>query len=106
MKTAEEIKKEIKKLEEMKPRVARFSAFGDDHHAAIDAQISVLEEEMSEGRVWDFWPDPETNTHDAAMRAMRWMREESPSEGWPELETPAPKKSARRSKAPKHGRKK
>lgn len=44
--TDAQIKKEIKKLKEMKPKVRQFSAFGDDHHAAIEAQIQVLEEDM------------------------------------------------------------
>ena len=43
MRVKKQIDKEIAALKKMKPNVRRSSAFGDNHHAAIDAQIDVLE---------------------------------------------------------------
>lgn len=48
MKTKEEIKTMVEKLKELKPKVRQTSVFGDNHHDAIDAQIRVLEEHMSD----------------------------------------------------------
>lgn len=78
-KTDSEIKQEIKDLKALKPRVRRSSAFGDDHHAAIDAQVEVLEYGLDEDEVEDRadendWPD---NVRDSAMEAARWMAGES-----------------------------
>lgn len=93
--SAEEIDAEIKTLREMKPTVLRSSAFGDNHHDAIDCQITVLEKRMTESAIYDrnegaaedeeFYAD---NERDAALDACRWMNGESdekPSEGWKEL---------------------
>ena len=46
--TPERIKQEIEHLMAIKPTVLRWSFFGDDHHAAIDAQIFVLQTTMEE----------------------------------------------------------
>lgn len=43
MRTPKEIKTEIEKLRALKPRIRRFSSFGDDHWANLEAQIDVLE---------------------------------------------------------------
>lgn len=93
--TQEQITAEIAKLREIKPRVRRSSAFGDDHHAAIDAQVEVLEDRMDEDQIYDrsemaeddigFYSE---NTRDQALEARRWMRGEqdtAPSAGWAEL---------------------
>jgi hypothetical protein len=79
------------KLREMKPHVLAESMFGDDHHAAIDAQIEVLEEGLDQDRTeYRFQDDPE-NVQSAAMDASRWMEGEKiddftpPSESWKEL---------------------
>jgi hypothetical protein len=42
MKTADQIQSEIQKLQVIRPRVRKTNAFGQDNHAAIDAQIAVL----------------------------------------------------------------
>jgi hypothetical protein len=42
MRTDKEIKAEIEKLKAIKPKVRRYTVFGDNHWAAIDAQIEVL----------------------------------------------------------------
>lgn len=47
-KTDKQIAAEIKALEKIKPRVLRYSGFGDDHHAAIDAIVVVLKERLTE----------------------------------------------------------
>ena len=45
--TPEQIKQEIETLMEMKPKVKRYSGFGDDHHAALDAQVDVLKNDLN-----------------------------------------------------------
>jgi len=90
MKTTEEIKNEIEKLATMKPNVRHYSAFGDDHHAAIQAQIEVLENRMDNDDVYDTFGDEDSddfrqNVLDQADYAARWMRDEedaAPSEDW------------------------
>ena len=70
----------------MKPRVRRFSGFGDDHHAAIDLQILVLEERMDADQIGDEFEDTDDNSH--AYECVQWMNgdvEEAPSTGWKEL---------------------
>jgi len=95
--TAKKIKEEIEKLETMKPTVRVRSVFGDNHHEAIDAQIEVLTENMSEEEVIQKFPSIEEdeedgfkqNIIDAAMEAALWLSGEteagSPSDGWKEL---------------------
>lgn len=97
MKSRKQIEEEIIALEEIKPRVRRFSAFNDDHHAAIDAQIEVLRENLSEDDIFDrqdgasedelFSADNEV---DAAREAAFWRDDDdyedgSPSSQWEEL---------------------
>jgi hypothetical protein len=91
MRTQKEIQGEIKKLEEMKPRVRRFSGFCDDHHAAIDAQLEVLNCEV-EGEDFEDQIDSGNWTEhdrDNAQRALDWMErttdDPAPSEEWTEL---------------------
>jgi hypothetical protein len=74
-KTEAEIKAEIAALQEIKPKVRRYSAFGDDHHAAIDLQIHVLELDLD-------WSDIEEyagEEYDAASETIQW-REGSATE--------------------------
>jgi hypothetical protein len=78
MRTKEQIAEQIKLLTELKPKIAQRTHFGDDNHAAIDAQIKVLEEQADEQRVWDLadeegWPD---HTRDSALEAAMWLNEE------------------------------
>lgn len=51
--TKKQINQQIAALKKMKPRVLRQSLFGDDHHAAIDAQVSVLKNRLTESDVYD-----------------------------------------------------
>lgn len=96
--TAKEIAAEIAKLREMKPTVLRASMFGDNHHDAIDAQVEVLEQRMSEDEVFDKYPfgdegegedDVAENVHNAARDAALWLAGESddgnPSKNWESL---------------------
>ena len=85
-KTDEEIDAEIATLREMKPRVRRLTAFGDDNHAAIELQIFVLEERMDTDQAGDEYDDADEYSH--ATEAIQWMEgeiETAPSEGWKEL---------------------
>ncbi len=65
-----QIKKEIETLKAMKPKVRRHSAFGDDHHEAIDAQIRVLEERME---LMDIDENFEGEVHSNAQDARSWL---------------------------------
>lgn len=93
MRTNEEINTEIAALKEMKPRVRRATAFGDDNHAAIDAQIRALSERMDEDEIYEEWPveeDEECRDRDLARDAIAWMNGESderPSADWADLES-------------------
>ncbi len=84
----EEIQKEIETLREMKPKVRQFSAFSDDHHAAIDAQIEVLEEDLDDDDVYERFEEDAQNILDEAIHALEWMNgenDEAPSVGWADL---------------------
>lgn len=90
MKTDEEIKTEIGILKEMEPIVRCISDGGADHHAAMAAQVSVLERRMSEDSVWYKYGDANAgeyakNVLDAALAANRWMKSDeanTPSKEW------------------------
>lgn len=74
MKTPKKVEKEIAALLKLRPKVLHRSAFGDDHHAAIDAQVTVLKDRLSESDIWDLaeaegWAD---NVRDAALLAWEW----------------------------------
>ena len=92
MKTNEQIDAEIAALNEMKPSVRHRSAFGDDNHEAIEAQLSVLRERMDTDEIYDTWGDEDTdefaqNVLDEALAARHWLigDEEAPSVGWASL---------------------
>lgn len=79
-----------KALAKLKPKVLRSSAFGDDHHAAIDMQIRVLDERMTEDEVYDAQSveDLPDNVADAAIEAVRFRNGEAKEDlvtGWKEL---------------------
>lgn len=95
--TEARIKQEIQKLLTIQPHVVQRSAFGDDHHAAIDAQIAVLEQRMTDDDVYENYPfdnpDAENeapeNVHSAALEAAKWLAGESDEKdlvsSWKEL---------------------
>ena len=84
------IKAQITALREIKPKVLRRSAFGDDHHAAIDAQIRVLEKGMTENQAENYFDGDPDNIQDAVRDALAWVegRYEAAAdlvESWKEL---------------------
>lgn len=91
--TQDEINAEIAKLQEMRPRVRQFSAFGDDNRAAIDAQVAVLQRRMSEANIYAEWSgddddDGSNPLIDSALDARAWANgdeEEAPHIGWEPL---------------------
>lgn len=87
--TDAEIDAEIEKLKEMKPKVRQFGVFGNDNHAAIEAQIKVLARRLSEDEAEDKYVEAPDASRDSAVEAARWIGGEaedgSPSEGWAPL---------------------
>jgi hypothetical protein len=81
--TAAQIKAEIAKLEKMKPNVRRSSAFGDDHQAAIDAQLDVMKEGLDNDAIYDRYEHGPQNVLDAALEVMGWMDGGSYGDGEP-----------------------
>ena len=84
--TEKQIQSEINKLGELQQKVRPYSAFGDDHRAAIAAQIVVLEERLTEDDVWDRYGDDAENIRENAEEAARWLEgdtdEKTLSENW------------------------
>jgi len=73
--TPDQIKEQIAALQEIKPKVRRFSSFNDDHWAAIQAQIDVLSVGMSEDDIFEKkdseeWTESVTEN---ALEARRWL---------------------------------
>jgi hypothetical protein len=89
-KSQEEITAEVEALERVKPNVRRYCKFGDDRHAAIDAQVAVLKGRMSRDDIARIYGDKsatgfEYNVLDEANRAYRWLSGEeyaAPSAEW------------------------
>ena len=91
--TKAQIEKEIKELTEIKPKVRRFSMFGDDNHKCIEAQIEVLINDLSDDQIEDRWGGdvcdesaPALSLYDNATEARAWLNgeseEESLAEDW------------------------
>lgn len=88
--TAEEILAEIERLEALKPGVRKITAFGDNNHEAIEAQIEVLRESLSGDDIDLAWGDAGSgeyseHLHFEAIAAADWMNgysDEKPSDGW------------------------
>lgn len=98
----EEIIAEIAMLRKLKPSVRQRSMFGEDNHAAIEAQIYVLENNSDDDDIYNRYQptDEETgeadesgnNRHelDCALEVRRWMdghEKEPPSMDWIRLVT-------------------
>ena len=92
-KTEDQINAEVAALKALKPTIRERTAFGDDNHAAIEAQISVLRERMGSDEVYDAYGDEEADdfdqhTVDAALSAHDWMTgalaadEDAPAASW------------------------
>lgn len=101
MKTAAEITAEFDKLVDLKPKVRRFTAFGDDNHQAIEAQLEVLDKRLSKDEIYDQFgltgdddidadEGRDEHTLDNALQALNWIEgdsDTSPSEDWRSLVT-------------------
>ena len=94
MKSEKEIDAEIGKLEEMKPKVRHYTAFGDDNWAAVEVQIEALEKRMTDDACFDRWPnDASVEERNAAREASEWLYDETgeveaPSTEWEPLTKP------------------
>jgi len=62
----------IAKLRGQKGTVPIFNIFGDNNHDGIDAQIKVIEEEMTNDEIFDEWEDDEFIL-DRALEARNWL---------------------------------
>ena len=95
MKSQQVIAAEIQTLRAMQPSVRRTSAFGDNHHDAIDAQVDVLTRWMDIDDIEDVYGEDGAgeefaqNVYDAAMGAYEWAHASGdtlpPSKGWETL---------------------
>lgn len=87
MRTSTEIKNEIQRLQEIKPKVRRFTMFGDDNHHKIDIAVRVLSEDMDEEDISEYFEDADENSE--AYQTLQWKNGEdengSPAEQWQEL---------------------
>lgn len=66
------VEDEIRLLLEIKPSVLKMSSFGDDHHAAIDAQVDVLSNDLDADEIYSTYED-DHNAIDNALEARDWM---------------------------------
>jgi hypothetical protein len=78
--TNEERAAMVEVLTKIKPTVRHFTAFGEDHHAAIEAQCDVIERLMSDDAIFTKYSPDEAwgqsrpqNVMDAALDARRWL---------------------------------
>lgn len=101
--TKKQINQQIAALKKMKPRVLHFSGFDDDHHAAIDAQVSVLENRLTEDDLYEKQSeclDMECsgeddinwhidNIYESGLEAARWLAGDpeavKPTDNWKPL---------------------
>lgn len=96
MRPSKEIEDEIQHLQALRPKIRRFTAFGNDNWEEIDAQIKTLTErldtddaladEFLSDEVDEEPSDREYEIESSARDAMQWMLEEkgakAPSEDW------------------------
>ncbi len=78
MRTKKEIEKQIEEIKKAKTTTPARSAFGDDNHAAMDAQIEVLTKGMDADDVYAKWEDGDNydknrNLIHAAESAVEWL---------------------------------
>ena len=85
--TPSAIANELLVLNGLLTRVPPTSAFGDDNHEAITAQIRVITEGMTENQMLEEYEDEDLYILSAALDAYEWMQEdgEPVSEGWREM---------------------
>lgn len=83
--TPKAIAAEVATLKAMKPKVKRYTFFGDDNHAAIDAQIQVLEQNLSDDEIGRRFSG---EVQSEAFNARNWLEGDAgnpPSKDWKEL---------------------
>jgi hypothetical protein len=88
--TPEAITAEIAALQAIKPRVRHYTLFGDDNHAAIDAQIELLMDPDPEEAINDYSIENDEHIYFAVSEALEWLRgerDEPPSVDWADLTT-------------------
>jgi hypothetical protein len=87
--TPAEIAQEVKTIREMKPKIRQHTAFGDDNHASIDAQVNVLDNGLTEDQVYsEYGEDDGESIVMAALDALFWLegsKDNKPSEDWASL---------------------
>ena len=91
--TQEEIEAEVQKLRDLKPRVRPTTIFGDSNTAAIQAQITALEERWPESLAYATYEDGETwelpREGELVIDAIHWANSDdgidAPSLGWQPL---------------------
>lgn len=73
--TTKQIAHEIGKLEAILPLVPQLTAFKEDNHAAIRAQVVVLRTNASEQQILNAYEDCAGLRHqrEAALDARRWL---------------------------------
>ncbi len=71
MPTQEQVTSEVRILKNLKPVIQRHGIFDDDNWMAIDAEIAVLERNLSREDIVKVWEDRETQ--DAALYAREWI---------------------------------
>lgn len=111
-----EIQEQIDWLTSNKQNIRSHSGFGDDHHAAIEAQIDVLENDLDEDEIETKYGSDSDNYADNiltnANEARYWRdgnTEDNPSNNWrsllivPEVtvNTPEPKPASKSTKTKK-----
>ena len=76
--------KELRELKKLRGMIPPRSAFGDDNIGKIDAQIDVLENELTENQIDYKYID--FDIHDDAIYARQWLDgealDESMSDNW------------------------
>jgi hypothetical protein len=82
MRSHEEIQAEIEGLKALRPRLKPTTAFGDSNLDALDAQVRVLEEDMTHDEIWDEWPELDGDMHvrSSAEEARQWLEGELETE--------------------------
>ena len=79
MRTEEQVQQEIEALKEVKDKIPKRSAFGDNNHRAIEVQITVLERRMTSSRVYQVYDPDDDYIFTNALDAVDWLEERG---GW------------------------
>ena len=90
VRTPAEIATEIATLQAMKPNVRHYTLFHDDNHAAIEAQIELLQEPDPEAAFEDYAIEDGEHAYFAVQEVIDWLRgdnDEAPSVTWADLVT-------------------